>query len=265
MLQLVTINIGAAAQARAERIAAWLGDRDDDVVILTETSNGPGTAWLLDRYRATGWRVIHTPSTDGDRSAAIVTRIPGRGPHVRLDLSVPLPHRLPVCWLDTIPAIPVVGAYVPSRDRSAAKVDKKRGFIESLLGAVTRVPGFVRGGMILGGDFNVIDRFHQPAHTGFLDFELDMAKRLAEHGLLDAFGHCRPGVQEHSWVGRTGDGYRYDYLYVGAPLTRVLASCDYLHHTRTAGLTDHSAVQMRLNIDVPERLPITDPTASTLF
>ena len=264
MLQLVTINIGAAGQARAERIADWLDDRDDDVIILTETSNGPGTAWLLDRFRTAGWRVIHTPSPDGDRSAAIVTRIAGRAPHIRLDLKVPLPHRLPTCWLDTTPAIPVVGAYVPSRDRSATKVDKKKGFIEDLVAAVATTPEFVRGGMILGGDLNVIDRFHQPAHTGFLDFELDMAKRLTENGLLDAFTHCQPGVQEHSWVGRTGDGYRYDYLYVGAPLTRVLASCNYIHNTRP-GLTDHSAVHMRLNIRVLERLPITEPAASTLF
>jgi len=51
MIRAVTVNIGAAAPERAERILRWLADRDDDVVLLTETSAGLGTAYMLEQFR----------------------------------------------------------------------------------------------------------------------------------------------------------------------------------------------------------------------
>ncbi|MGH8791250.1 MAG: endonuclease/exonuclease/phosphatase family protein [Stackebrandtia sp.] len=264
MLSILTVNIGAAAPARALRIAEWLQARDDDVVIFTETSNGTGTAWLLDAYRHAGWHVVHTPSVDGDRGAALATRIPPDRDELALK-PASLPHRLAATTLATSPPVAVVGVYVPSRDRSTTNVDKKRDFIASLLDAVAELPVEARGGLLLGGDYNVIDRNHKPLHSGFFAFELDMTQRLAELGLDDAFTRHKPGVQEYSWVGRTGDGYRYDYFHLGATLADRIAESGYLHHTRNERLTDHAAVALRLDVDVPERLDVLPVVVPALF
>lgn len=255
MLSVVTLNIGAAALDRACRIAQWLEERDDDVVVLTETSNGPGTAWLLDAHRRAGYRIVHTASPDGDRGVAIATRIPEAFASVLLTPTT-LPHRLAIALLDTTPQVAVVGVYVPSRDRTAAKTAKKRDFTASLLDALAGLPADARNGLMLAGDYNVIDRTHTPRHRGFCDFELDFTDQLASLGLRDAFAVHAPGVQEHSWIGRTGEGYRYDYIHLGAALASVIDSCAYLHHTRHRKLSDHAAVSLRLDVAVKARLDV---------
>jgi hypothetical protein len=62
VLSLLTLNLQAAALPRAERILDWLRSRDDHAIVLTETSNGPGTTHLLDRYRDADLIVEHRRS-----------------------------------------------------------------------------------------------------------------------------------------------------------------------------------------------------------
>ena len=64
----------------------------------------------------------------------------------------------------------------------------------------------------------------------------------------DAYKYCNPDKQEYSWVGRTNDGYRYDYAFVSADLRDNIAGCKYIHDTRKNGLTDHSAIIMELEV-----------------
>src|SRR6266498_1022402 len=61
MLSILTVNIGAASRERAEVMLGWLASRTEDVFILTETSSGAGTTYLLERFRQAGFAVVHTP------------------------------------------------------------------------------------------------------------------------------------------------------------------------------------------------------------
>ena len=73
VLSILTVNIGAASRERAEDMLRWLAGRTEDVFVLTETSAGIGTAYLLDRFRRAGFAVVHTPdatATGGRRSSA---------------------------------------------------------------------------------------------------------------------------------------------------------------------------------------------------
>lgn len=72
---------------------------------------------------------------------------------------------------------------------------------------------------------------------------------LRSRGLADAFGTVSPGVQAYSWIGRTGDGYRYDYLHVAPALTSLIGECDYLHETRQRKLSDHAALTLTLHAE----------------
>ena len=182
--------------------------------------------------------------------------------------AVTIPGRVAAAVLDTTPTVVVAGVYVPSRDRSVDKTEKKQTFVASLLDALDGMPVQTRDRLVLGGDYNVITRTHQPLHPGFLPFEFGLLERLDAHGLVDAHERCSPGEQAYSWIGRTGDGYRYDYFHVGRALAERIRGCAYLHETREQKLTDHAAVAFHLGVEAIRRQETTDPSADdqvTLF
>ena len=56
-LGVLTLNVANPSAARAERQLAWLSERSEQVLVLTETSPGAGSRLLLDRLAAAGtWR-----------------------------------------------------------------------------------------------------------------------------------------------------------------------------------------------------------------
>jgi exodeoxyribonuclease-3 len=268
VISVLTVNIGAASRERAEPVLRWLTARTEDVLILTETSAGVGTAYLLDRFRQAGYAVMHTPDGNGDRGTAIVSRVAVAESLSRRFAGVTIPGRVAAAVLHTEPRTVVLGVYVPSRDRSADKTEKKQAFVESLLRALDELSPELRDWLVLGGDYNVIARHHRPLHPGFLPFEFGLLEALEAHGLVDAHERCSPGEQTYSWIGRTGDGYRYDYFHVGRELAERITACAYLHETRELRLTDHAAVALSLDIDPIRRLETGSPTeeeAATLF
>ena len=254
MLSFLTVNIGAAARERAEALLGWLAKRSEDVFLLTETSAGAGTDHLLNQFRSAGYAVVQTPGSNGDRGAALVSRVKLHTGPFQHFASVSLPGRLAGAVLDTEPRVGVLSVYVPSRDRSLDKTEKKQAFITSLLAGLDAMPDELRGRLVIGGDYNVIARDHRPLHPGFLPFEFGLLEGLERHGFVDTHQHCAPGVQAHSWIGRTGDGYRYDYFHVGRELGSRIAACAYLHETRELRLTDHAAVSLGLDVDAVTRL-----------
>jgi exodeoxyribonuclease-3 len=44
VLSVLTVNIGAASQERARLLLDWLARRPEEVLVITETSAGPGTS-----------------------------------------------------------------------------------------------------------------------------------------------------------------------------------------------------------------------------
>lgn len=268
LLSILTVNIGAASRERAEAILRWLAVRPELVFILTETSAGAGTSYLLDRFRQTGYAVLHTPDINGDRGTAIVSRVAITDALSARFAGVTIPGRVAAAVLDTEPTTAVLGVYVPSRDRSADKTEKKEMFVRSLLRALDELPPELRDRLVLGGDYNVIARSHRPLHPGFLPFEFGLLEALEAYGLVDAHERCSPGEQAYSWIGRTGDGYRYDYFHIGRELAGRITGCAYLHETRELRLTDHATVTLSLDADRVRRLETSSPAgeeAATLF
>jgi exodeoxyribonuclease III len=173
---------------------------------------------------------------------------------------ISIPCRVAGAVLDTEPTVAVLGVYVPSRDRSIEKTDRKQRFIRSLIAAYDQLPADLARCAVVGGDYNVIARTHHPMHPGFLSFEFDLLDSLHTRGLVDVYERLSPGVQAHSWIGRTGDGYRYDYLHASEGIARLATSCGYVHETRDQRLTDHAAVTMTLQVHT-NLLATSDPTA----
>jgi hypothetical protein len=83
--------------------------------------------------------------------------------------------------------------------------------------------------------------------------------RGAGAGYRDAFRLVAPGTLDYSWVGRTGDGYRYDHAHVSGPLAGRVQGCRYVHEPRTDEdrLTDHSALTVALDLEPVARLTVS--------
>ena len=88
------------------------------------------------------------------------------------------------------------------------------------------------------GDLNVVGREHLPRYSAFRSWEYDALDHVVDHGLVDVFAELHPGVQAHSWIGRTGNGYRYDYAFVSEDLITAVRDCEYMHEPRERGLSE---------------------------
>ena len=253
-LSLLTLNIGNPSVARAKRQLAWLIMRDEEVLVLTETKASAGCRLLADSFADAGY-AVHWPGLGpGEYGTMIVATVPvtpdeGFGARVGY-----LPARAAAITLATPDGpLRVIGLYVPARDTSIGKTERKRKWVAAcdaaLAATVTEMPAIVLG------DLNVLEPAHRPAYPFFEPFEYDFYRPLATaHGLTDAFRHLHPDEAEYSWVGRVGDGYRYDHAFCSEALSGYLTDCDYLHQPREDGLSDHSALTMRLAIRPPAAL-----------
>jgi len=259
MLSILTLNIGAASSRRAELILEWLSGRPEDVFILTETSAGDGTRLLLDRFRGAGYSIVAHHNHDGDRGVALVSRVQIETDLVEGMVDVTIPIRVAGAVIRSDPPTTVLGLYVPSRDASLEKVEKKHLFIDSVLAAVRRMSSSSIATTVVGGDYNVIPRHHRPLHPGYLDFEFGFLDELERLGLTDAQAHVAPNEQVYSWVGRTGAGYKYDYFHAGPTIVSMIERVEYISASRELGFTDHSAVSLEISGITCEPLSVCSP------
>jgi exodeoxyribonuclease-3 len=243
--RILTLNIAVAAEPRAARILRWLRTRDDDLIVLSETSGGAGTELVRRGLEASGYTTF-SDAPGRDRGVLIASRLPVR--QMLEKVSVTLPCRAQAIMLNTSPQLAVVGIYVPSRDRSPEKVARKRGFIASLLESLRSLPEELRRHLLLLGDYNAVPRDHDPPLPGFFQYEYAFHDELGELGLNPAHVLKPYGGQPHSWIGRTGIGYLYDYAHLGAGLDSRLERCQYLHAPRQQRLSDHAALTVRLRL-----------------
>ncbi len=243
---ILTFNISVAAVPRAERILRWLRRRSDHLIILSETSSGPGTELIRAGLEARGYATFGAVD-QGERGVLIASQLPVAG--LLESVAVSVPCRAQGILLDTRPQIALLGIYVPSRDRSSKKIARKQRFINSLLASVEALSPQSRSRLVLLGDYNAVARHHAPALPGFFPYEYDFHDELARLGLhpaheLKPYGRTQP----HSWIGRTGVGYLYDYAHLGAELGERLLRCRYLHGPRQQRLSDHAALALRLRL-----------------
>ncbi|HEY3960123.1 MAG TPA: endonuclease/exonuclease/phosphatase family protein [Solirubrobacteraceae bacterium] len=244
---MLTFNIGAAAPERAAAILRWLRSRGEDVIVLTETSAGAGTRLLAEGLAANGFDVLHT-SHPRERGVLLASRLANtRVRTVSLDVTLPCRAAGATFELDG-GALTLIGVYVPSRDRSEAKVARKQAFVSSLLKELGKLPLRARERLVLAGDYNAVARGHEPPLPGFFPWEYALHDELERIGLRPAHELSGATAHPHSWIGRTGIGYLYDYVHLGRALHGSLGRCDYLHGPRERRLSDHAAVSVSLHL-----------------
>lgn len=264
-LSLLTLNLGAPSLDRAQRQLAWLATRPEDVFVLTETKATPGTRHLADTFTAAGYTVTMLEHSDGELGVMIASKLATRSDPLTDHLDY-LPARATGIVIDTDHGpLRVLGAYVPSRDATLDKTERKKRWITGFLAALDATRNDQP--IILLGDLNVLEPDHQPPHRGqFAPFEYDFYRALTHRcGLIDLYRHHHPDRIDHSWARRPELGYRYDHAHATPTLATTLTTCDYLHETRThqpdgTRLTDHSGLTLTLTLTPTTRLLTSDPT-----
>ena len=267
-LSFLTFNIGNPSEQRAGRQLDWLASRPEQVLVLTETKASTGCRLLAAAFTDAGWHVTYPVPEPGEYGAMILSRVHANQGSFSDNLTY-LPARAASVILPA-PAAPieVIGAYVPSRDGGIEKTERKKKWLTACQDAITsRQPDHP---VVFLGDLNILEPGHQPRYPFFAPFEYDFYQALtSRHRLTDAFRHLHPAAAEYSWVGRTGDGYRYDHAFCSTDLTHAISDCQYVHEPRADGLSDHSALAMTLALQAPPNLAVSDPAAqpapATLF
>ncbi|MGV2914516.1 endonuclease/exonuclease/phosphatase [Streptomyces alfalfae] len=255
-LDVLTFNLNNPSRERAERQLAYLAARPEPVLVLTETADSAGCDFLAARFTAAGYAVTFPRPERGERGVMVVSRlmtVPGP------QITGYLPHRaVPVLVETGDGPVSIVGLYVPSRNATEEKTVRKRTFLDACLRGL---PTTVGRHEVVIGDLNILEPDHRPAYRAFQPFEYDFYTGLGRAGYRDAFRTLHPQTAEYSWVGRTGDGYRYDHAHVTRGLADELRDCRYIHEVRTGPdrLTDHSALSVSLSPQPTRPLPVTDP------
>jgi exodeoxyribonuclease-3 len=220
------------------------------VIVLTETSKGDGTSQIVRGLRERGLEVI-ARQPGSDRGALIAVRAESVL-DITDNMESSMPWRSPAIQITTQAGpLAVVGVYAPSRDRSNGRAARKQEFLSRLTTSLAALNEKFSGRLLMLGDHNAVARDHSPSHPGFTSWEYQWHADLVDLGLLNV--HQLLGVaQPHSWVGRTGNAYLYDYVQLGTALHQHLNRFAYLHAPRLDGLSDHAAVEATLT--QPERI-----------
>jgi exodeoxyribonuclease-3 len=266
-LTLLTLNIGAPSLERARRQLRWLAARDERVFVLTETKAAPGSQFLAESFTAAGYTVVFPEHAPGELGVMIISKLAAEPDPLNEALDY-LPARAAGITVDTTHGpLRVLGAYVPSRDATLEKTERKKTWITRFHHALDHTAGDTPA--VLLGDLNVLEPDHQPRHRGqFAPFEYDLYTNLtARHDLVDLYRHLHPDQVDHSWARRPELGYRYDHAHGSPALTQHLTTCDYLHETRHPSgdegpLTDHSGLAVRLDLAPTTPLLTSDPATA---
>jgi exodeoxyribonuclease III len=236
-LTILTLNVCSPSVSRAEHQLEWLEERPEEVFVLTETSGGKGSEILADRLRSAGWAVAGGTPLGRERGVLIASRVALSAGETSV---VYLPERVMAV---AIGRLEIIGVYTPSRDESAEKVARKRRFLAELLTVVGA--GKVQDRVLIG-DLNIVERGQHSAGGVFRDWEYELYDELPALGWLDAYRVLHPERVELSWVDGDGRGYRFDHTFITADLREQMLRCEYVHETREADLSDHSAMVIEL-------------------
>lgn len=256
-ISFLSLNIGNPSVERAKKQCDWLDKRSEDIFVLTEAKVSQGCLYIAEHFQQYGYdlftmnssveySVFYPKSNTGDLGVMIISKYPIKKKlSFFSDDSIYFSRQAESIILSETMQLNVMGLYVPSRDRSEWKIERKKKFVEEIQKFLMNSDNNKK---IIMGDLNILERTHRPHYSTYFDWEYDFYDTIIKSGYIDAFKYCSPDIQEYSWVGRTNDGYRYDYCFISSDLEKSILKCNYVHETRNIRITDHSAITMEIEL-----------------
>lgn len=246
--KILELNIGNPSLERAVRQCGWMQMNDYDIYVLTETRNSNGCNYISNYMESVGYQVIFPKPNGNNLGVMILSRIHLGEIDFLLDGKDELYGRFIRCRIMAdFQHLDLIGIYVPSRDRSERKIARKERFCNITLSALKKN----NDNLILCGDYNVLGIRHVPHYSVYFRWEYMFLQEIEDMELLDVFERLHPKIQEYSWKGRTGNGYRYDYIHISCRMIEQVRECRYVHETREAGkkITDHSGIMVEISTE----------------
>lgn len=253
MIKIITLNIENPSLERAQKLVEWIKNRSEDVFVFTETKNSKG-CYYLEEYFNTNikklfceeimYYVLFPKPMDNNYGVMCISKFPlsfGVSPFLKNDPFYSRYLNFNVKKGNQI--INILGLYVPSRDQTEEKIQRKKQFLWQVQKEITKEKYKLN---IVCGDLNIISKTHSPYYKFFQKWEFDFYDYLINNDFLDAYSYFNPGKKEYSWVGRTNNGYRYDYFFIAKKNLEYCSHCYFDHSTRFSKLSDHSAIILEI-------------------
>lgn len=238
-------NISNPSIERAEKQAVWLRNRPENIFVLTEVKQSKGCLFLESYFKSYGYNVFFTKPNNQEYAVMIVSKLAMKQTIFSKNMNF-LNSRLASVEIDFLGNnVEIIGTYVPSRDVSEPKIIRKKTFLEELMKTFNKNASNIE--KIFCGDLNILEPDHIPHYRFFKQWEYDFYKKIKDYDFIDAFRQLHPTKQDYSWIGRTGDGYRYDHCFISSNLIKKLSKSYYLHKPRENKLSDHAAIITELS------------------
>jgi exodeoxyribonuclease-3 len=245
-LSIFCWNIANPSLERAKKQIEWLEEKEYDVIVLTEVKKSKGCLFIEKYFKDKNYGVAFRHPEGNKYGAMIISRHDLQQSSFDKPIKF-LPSRVVLAKVFLKgKEFEIIATYIPSRDRSKKKIKRKKKFINRLEKSLDSYKN--RSNIIFCGDFNVLEPDHDPHYSIFKRWEYNFYKRLKNYNFIDAFRSLKPSEKEYSWVGRTGNGYRYDHCFVSKNLLSRINKCYYLHQLRESNLSDHSAIITNIKI-----------------
>lgn len=261
-MELVTLNISNPSIERAKKQVDWIEKIGADIYVLTETKLSKGCLYIENYFsskltsslgsgKEVAYSVYFPKSHTGDLGVMIISKYPIK--KVKNCFCEENPYFSRV--LDVVINFDgmdfgIMGLYVPSRDMTQIKVDRKKNFVSDYLQYIKNFSNKITIPYIICGDLNVLERNHFPKYKNYFEWEYDFYEQFKYLGYVDVFRYLYPNKNEYSWVGRTNNGYRYDHIFVSKSIVTNIEECYYIHDTRKTSITDHSAMVAVINTNI---------------
>lgn len=234
--KIINWNVANPSLKRASIQAKWIIKQDMDIIVLTECKNSKGCRLLENNLKLYGYFTFFQRPKNNEYGVIIASKYVFK-PSQFINKIEYLPNRVASISIDN--ELEIIGTYIPSRGYDETKKVKKRKFLSNLNDVLLNKSRFKK--RIFCGDFNILEPNHIPRYAIFEEWEYDFYDSLQNYDLIDAFRKKNPDINEYSWIGRNGNGYRYDHCFISTELLPHLNNCYYLHEPRQLKLSDHSA------------------------
>ncbi len=245
-LKIFCWNIANPSLKRATTQFEWLKKQQMDVLVLTETKTSKGCIFLERCFKAYGYNVIYPRPIEKEYGVMVISKLD----IVQTDFAKnikSIPSRI-VAFNVSVKEIiiDIIGTYVPSRDESETKINRKKEFISELIFNLKL--NNANRKLIFCGDLNIIAPEHYPHYPHFQNWEYNLYNSLSNFNMIDAYKIKNPNKQAYSWFNRKGNGFRFDYSFVSKNICNRLDDCYYNNEPRQLKLSDHSAIVTILNV-----------------
>lgn len=240
MRRMVALNIRSGGGTRAGRLCGYLDSLDPDTVLLTEWRDNSTGRTFVDWAEGRG--MSHAALTDGHTANGVF--LASSDPFAT-ESATPCVQDPGCLMLARFAGMTLLGCYFP-------QLKAKTVFFKRCLETARQHQA---APFLLAGDLNTGNQLTDRSAGAGKYYCADDFDRLVSAGrLLDLWRLTNDPSHEWTWLSpQKKNGFRIDHAFGNSAFVATAAPiCTYDHQSREAGLTDHSAVIVRIR-DVPEK------------